>query len=90
MKYTQVGGGGGTSQFSAPSDGGNKLALPESRVLGELITSLLLNSVRVHFQGGSVGDLSTREKKSSVTTHGKTSFNRSPLSPQKWLVVLFT
>jgi len=55
---SQVGGGGGTSQFSAPSDGGNKLALPESRVLG-----------------GSVGDLSTREKKSSVTT-GKTSFNR--------------
>merc|ERR550532_1326389 len=56
---SQVGGGGGTSQFSAPSDGGNKLALPESRVLG-----------------GSVGDLSTREKKSSVSTHGKTSFNR--------------
>ena len=57
-----------------------------------LITSPLSNFVleRVHFQGGSVGDLSTREKKSSVTTHGKTSFNRLPLSSQNWLVVLFT
>ena len=36
----QVGGGGGTSQFSAPTDGGNKLALPESRGLGEPTTQL--------------------------------------------------
>ena len=36
--YIQVGGGVGTSQFSVPSDGGNKLALPESRGLGELVS----------------------------------------------------
>ena len=41
----QVGGGGGTSQFSAPTDGGNKLALPESRGLGEPIRQLSLRIV---------------------------------------------
>ena len=64
----------------------------ETNLLSQSREHLVISKKREHFlcssfsPGGSLGDLSTREKKSSVTT-GKTSFNRSPLQFGSFLVV---